>query len=172
MRVAKRLDFEVLLEAAGRGEVKEAEKRLASLMKQRAQLQRELDQVKADIRKAQAEIAKPVRAAIRAARELGVEVPEDYQNPRVGNGVRRGRFYWEAKGLVPKQEEVSRAMWRLSKDSGGSAGRDGQGILTVAEFWSLVKEQTGKTQDELELGEKVLVELPNGREVTFQKVEE
>lgn len=50
-----------------------------------------------------------------------------------------GKFSWQSNGMVPFQAEVSRAMWRLSAGSGGSAGKKGEAVLTADEFWALVK---------------------------------
>lgn len=168
--MAKKLTFEVLLEAAGRGKVDEWEQELKSLSDKRAELEAELDELRADIKQVQREIMKPVRAAAKAAKELGVEVPVKYSKRRLSvNGGSKGSYRWETDGLITKQEGVSRAMWRMSRGSGGSAGRDGKGILTAAEFWALVEEQTGKTEADLSPGEKLEVILPNGRQVQLHK---
>jgi hypothetical protein len=58
-------------------------------------------------------------------------------------------------------------MWRLSRVSGGTAGKRGEGVLSAGEFWALVK----LDEDKVRLGEKHTVTLPNGKEVLFEKVE-
>ena len=169
------LDFKALLEAAGKGEVEKLEDKKATLEEDRGNLQAELSEVQTQLVKVERELLAHIKAATSAARQLGVEVPEEYQNRQAstkGGGRQGGKFRWESNGLMPKQEGVSRAMWRLSKGSGGSAGREGQEVLTVDEFWALVESQTGQTEEEIKLGEKVKVDLPNGREVVVQKVED
>lgn len=107
------------------------------------------------------------------AREIGLEVPEEYNKVTVRRGSRSaGKYMWHAEGLEPKQQEPSRAMWRLSRGSGGSAGSNGEGVLKVDEFWALVEEQTGKTEADLEIGDSIEVTLPNERALRVEKVEE
>ena len=125
-----------------------------------------------DLSEIEGQIAAPIKNAVRAAQILGVEVPTKYQGVRVsgtGEGKRPlGKFSWACNGMVPFQAEVSRATWRLSAGSGGSAGKKSEAVLTADEFWALVKLDESKVK----LGEKNTVTLPNGKVVTFQKTEE
>lgn len=121
-------------------------------------------------------LQKPVREAIRAAELLGVPVPAEYQaqvrRPAASGNSNGGRpaggYLWQPEGKPAFQAEVSRAMWRLSKGSGGTAGAKGEGVLSASEFWSLVKAQVGKSN--LEPGESVEVVLPNGQRVRVTRV--
>jgi len=93
-------------------------------------------------------------------------VPEQYRSLKAGltNGSRsQGKFDWEGKGFVPFKAEVSRAMWRLSQGSGGCAGKKGEGVLSAAEFWALVKVDEAVVR----VGEKHTITLPNDKEVTL-----
>ena len=135
-------------------------------------MQTRLATVNREISDIEVQIATPIRNAIKAAQLLGVDVPEKYKAIKVngtGEGKRsQGKFRWESAGLVPFQAEVSRAMWRLSTGSGGSAGKNGEGVLTAPEFWALAKLDESKVK----LAEKNSVTLPNGKAVVFQRVEE
>jgi len=178
------LTFQELLKQAQAKVGPEAQKAAEELAKVRteaakieekiATLQKELAEKRSRIRELEAVANQAIRQAIQAAQLLGIEIPEEYymsakKVSNNGNGQRsKGKYYWESPGLAPFQAEVSRAMWRLSHGSGGSAGKNGEGVLTVEEFWSLV----GRHEDSIALGEKITVTLPNGRRVTFQKIEE
>jgi len=107
---------------------------------------------------------------------VGIEVPAEYLSQlrrpaRSGNG-NGGRpsasYFWKPEGLTPQTYSVSRAMWAYSKGSGGSAGAQGEGILTSDEFWRLFEEQTGRAN--LEPGEEETVTLPNDRILTLQRL--
>jgi hypothetical protein len=58
-------------------------------------------------------------------------------------------------------------MWRLSPGSGGSVGKHGEGALSSEEFWAMVK----LDEQKVEVGEKHTVVLPNGKEISWQRVE-
>ena len=171
--MAHKLKFADLLQSASPDDVGELEKELDELTAEEEVIQERLDKVRKSIREVEGKLTAPVRSAIRAARELGIAIPEDYQKVTTAQSNRSaGKYTWFVEGLEPKQQEPSRAMWRLSKGSGGSAGSNGEGVLRVDEFWALVEEQTGKTEADLDIGDSIEVTLPNEREVTFQKVEE
>jgi len=159
----------------------------AELTAERAKLAAEVDKLEAKLTAAKSNLAivlaklqDPVRQATKAALLMGIEVPDEFAaktgkpNGKPANG---GSFKWEpgalpngnrTEDLTPKEWEISRAMWALSKGSGGSAGRDGEGVLSAAEFWALVKDQTGKS--ELAPGEVVALVLPNGRPVQVSRL--
>jgi hypothetical protein len=59
---------------------------------------------------------------------------------------------------------MSRAMWRLSQGSGGSAGREG--VLTAGEFRKLLGK---KALTRLQAGDELTVTLPNGVEVAVAR---
>lgn len=173
------VDFQDLLDqAAAKGGIEwtglESEKRQAEARVR--ELEDELASVRRRLAELENALQRPVREAIKAAEVLGIAVPTEYQaavrRPGAsanGNGGRpAGGYLWEANGKGGFQAEVSRAMWRLSKGSGGTAGAKGEGVLSAAEFWALVKEQTGKTN--LEAGESVEVILPNGQKVKVTRV--
>ena len=169
------ITFTQLLKVAGNGETEKLEEKREALEKKLVNLQARVVEAQREISEVEIALSAPIRSAVKAAKELGIEVPEKYAEvtrTNRGRGRSPGKYMWESNGLMPKQEDISRAMWRLSKGSGGSAGNEGQEVLTVAEFWALVKEQVGKTEEELELGEKIKVNLPNGREIEFRKIEE
>jgi len=160
--------FQELLATVGKADVSELQARKEKLEKRRAELQAKLAEVQRELQQVESELNAPIRQAVKAAKLLGIEVPEQYRQQANGNGNRsQGRYYWEAKGQVPFQAEVSRAMWRLSQGSGGSAGKNGEGVLTAEEFWRL----TGMVEEQAELGKKYQVTLPNGKQVTFQRIE-
>lgn len=169
--MAKTVDFEDLLELASKGrgaDLAKLEERRTVLEAKRSQLQKELAQVNEELSKVESEISAPIRQAVKAASELGVDVPAKYLNGMKSDSQRsKGKFLWEVPGQVPFQAEVSRAMWRLSRGSGGTAGKNGEGVLTSGEFWSLV----GITEAQMPVGERRSVTLPNGRAVTFQRLE-
>lgn len=166
--MGEKVTFEQLLATVGRANMEELRARKEKLEKKRAELQARLAEVQKELQEVEQELQAPLREALKAAKILGIEVPAEYQKPDNGNGKNHGKYYWEAKGQIPFKAEVSRAMWRLSQGSGGSAGKNGEGVLTVQEFWALV----GLKPEELELGRTYEVRLPNGREIKFQKLEE
>lgn len=169
---------DLVAQAAAKGGVEWA--RLESEKREAEARVRELEEQLATVRQRLAELEaalqKPLREAVKAAEVLGIPVPAEYQaqvrRPAASgnsNGARpSGGYLWEPQGKASFQAEVSRAMWRLSKGSGGSAGAKGEGVLSAAEFWALVKEQTGKAN--LEAGESVKVTLPNGQQVKVTRV--
>lgn len=166
--MAEKLTFEQLLSQVGKADVGELQAKREKLERRRAELEEKLGEVQSQIREIDVELNAPLRDAIKAAKLLGIEVPEQYQLKANGNGGRSsGKYRWECPGQVPFKAEVSRAMWRLSRGSGGSAGKNGEGVLSAPEFWSLA----GISEAEVRLGEKYTVTLPNGREVVFQRVE-
>lgn len=163
-----KVNFGQLLAATGETDLQELQSRKSTLEKKRVKLQAELAQVQKELQQVQAELNAPIRNAVKAAKLLGIEVPEEYKTTGSNNGGKsKGKYYWEAPGQVPFQAEISRAMWRLSPGSGGSAGKNGEGVLTVAEFWGLV----GLTEEEVKVGAIHTVSLPNGKEVAFQRME-
>jgi len=175
------MTFETLLEVARQQAgnqvdpktLEKAHKRVQDLSGKLAQVQAELAQAKKELAELEKAANIYVRKAADAARALGLPIPEQYLKIKTvnSNGNRTpGKYYWESPGLKPFQAEISRAMWRLSHGSGGSAGLNGEGVLSADEFWTLVEAQTGSKS--LSLGESITVDLPNGRTVTCQKVEE
>ncbi len=171
--MADTLTFEALLAAAAEDDTEKLEAELQELKAERVELRDQLQEVEGRIRGLESQLAVPVSKAVRAARELGIEVPDEHQRVRTSTSRRSsGKYIWHCDGLKTMQQEVSRAMWRLSRGSGGSGGNNGEGTLLVDEFWALVKEQTGSTEYDIEPGDKVTVKLPNDREVTFERVEE
>ncbi len=164
--------FEQLLECTASGDIDKLQAKKDALTGERTKLQEKLARINRDLADIEAQIVAPIRNAARAAQLLGIEVPEKYKTVRV-NGASDskrplGKFYWESAGVMPFQAEVSRAMWRLSQGSGGSAGKKGEGVLTAQEFWAISKLDESKVK----LAEKNTVTLPNGKIVTFQKIEE
>lgn len=165
--------FGALLELASKGkgaDISKLEERKAVLEARKAKLQAELGKVNEELGEIEAQLQAPIKAAIKAARELQIEVPAQYL--RNGNGKgdcprSQGKYLWEVSGQVPFRAEVSRAMWRLSRGSGGSAGRNNEGILTAAEFWQLL----GLKEEQLAVGERKTLVLPNGKTVVFQRLE-
>ena len=171
--MADTLGFEALLKAAADDDTEKLEGELEKLESERDELNSKLDSVKVRISTIETTLAVPLKKALKAARELGIEVPEQYRTIRTGSNSRSaGRYLWHSQGITGFQAEPSRAMWRLSRGSDGSGGSNGEGILLVDEFWALVKEQAQKTEADIEPGEKVTVKLPNDREVTLEKVKE
>lgn len=167
-----KMTFDQLLATAGNGDLEKLRAKKAALESEKARLQEKLTKVNRDLWDIDAQISSPVRNAIKAAGILGIEVPEAYKKVKVngsGEGKRtQGKFTWESNGMVPFQAEVSRAMWRLSAGSGGSAGKKGEGVLTADEFWKLA----GCDASTAKLGDKNTVTLPNGKAITYQKIEE
>jgi hypothetical protein len=167
-----KMTFDQLLATAGNGDLEKLRAKRAALESEKARLQEKLTKVNRDLWDIDAQISSPVRNAIKAAGILGIEVPEAYKNVKAngsGEGKRaQGKFAWESNGMVPFQAEASRAMWRLSAGSGGSAGKNGEGVLTTDEFWKLA----GCDASAVKLGEKHTVTFPNGKVVTYQKIEE
>ena len=171
--MAHTIVFEDLLQSVSPDDVGELEKELDELKAEEEAIQERLSKVRTAIREVEGKLTAPVRSAIKAARELGIAIPDEYEIVTTGQGNRSaGKFMWYAEGLEPKQSEPSRAMWRLSRGSGGSAGSNGEGVLKVDEFWALVEEQTGKTEADLEIGDSIEVTLPNERALRVEKVEE
>jgi len=174
--MADTVDFRALMATVsnnGDSNLDEVEEELQQLEGQKAELQEQLDRVNDRMQELQGERAKVVRRAVSAAKELQIEVPEEYRQLTTGGGGNRstGQYEWSADGIKTKRQTVSRAMWRLSKGSGGSAGTEGQGVLRAGEFWGLVREQHGVAEEDLTAGDELQVELPNGREVTVTKVQ-
>lgn len=166
------VSFEQLLESVASGDVEKLQAKRTALQSEKVKLQTNLGKVNRDLADIEGQIAVPIRNAVKAAQLLGVPVPEKFQGIRVsgmGEGKRsQGKFSWQSNGMVPFQAETSRAMWRLSSGSGGSAGKKGEGVLTADEFWHLAKLDESK----LKLGDKNTITLPNGKVVEFQKIEE
>ena len=164
------MTFEDLLASVSQGDIATIQSKKTALQSEKVKLQEKLTKVNRDLFDIEAQICAPIRNTIKAAQLLGVTVPEKYQGVKVNGGEGKrslGRYYWESAGTMPFQAEVSRAMWRLSQGSGGSAGRKGEAVLTADEFWALVKLDEAKVK----IGEKNSVALPNGKIVGFQKVE-
>jgi hypothetical protein len=164
--------FDWLLESVAQGDAEKLQGKKAALQSEKVKLQEKLTKVNKDLFEIEAQIVSPIRNAMKAAQLLGVEVPEKYRTMKFGatnsSGKRSpGKFYWECTGVMPFQAETSRAMWRLSHGSGGSAGRKGEAVLTADEFWAAVKLDESK----LKLGDKNTATLPNGKTVTFQRIE-
>ncbi len=162
--------FESLLESIGQGDIDRLQAQKAGLVAERAKLQDKLAKMNKERHEVEMQLVSPLRNAILAAELLNIEVPEQYRTLKAGlaNGSRsQGKFDWSGKGFMPFKAEVSRAMWRLSQGSGGSAGKKGEGALSAVECWALVKIDEAAVK----VGEKHTVTLPNGKEVTFQKVE-
>ena len=123
----------------------------------------------------------PVKAAVKAAELLGLEVPEEYRTPAhspAGSGFGEG-YLWQASplpgdnrssDLAAREMTVSRAMWAYSKGSGGSAGKSGEGILSSQEFSALLGNQTGSP--DIKPGATVKVTLPNGRELKVTRLKQ
>ena len=167
------VSFKELLESTATGDVEKLESKKVALQSEKVKLQDKLGKINRDLVDIEAQLVSPIRNAVKAAQILGIEVPEKYRTMKLGatngsNSRSLGKFSWACNGMVPFQAEVSRAMWRLSAGSGGSAGKKGEAVLTAPEFWALVKLDESKVK----LGEKSTVTLPNGKVVTFQKTEE
>lgn len=167
--MAKTITFEELLQVVSKADRSGLESKRAALEAKKSQLQKELAQVNEELAKVESELLAPIRQAVRAAKELGIPVPEGYlNNGRKADSPRpKGKFFWEVEGQVPFQAEVSRAMWRLSRGSGGTVGKAGEGVLSSEEFWNLV----GIPEAQMPVGEKRTVTLPNGKTVSFQRLE-
>lgn len=178
------ITFEALLEAArlqengvDPGRLEEARRKVEKLREKFELVRGQLDQARKELVELEKASQTYIKRAIDAAKALGLEIPQEYRQEyrkvRAGNGNgnrSNGKYYWEPYGQKPFRAEISRAMWRLSQGCGGSAGKNGEGVLSVEEFWQLVESQTGKSQ--LALGEKIRIELPSGKVVEVQKVEE
>ena len=171
--MAVEVTFEILLAAAGADNMDELDSQLAKLADRENRLLAELKEVQKETERLSEERAIPIRAAVRAAKQLGIEVPKQYLDHRKTPGNRKSkvRYEWSSPGCKTTRETVSSAMWRLSKGSGGSGGNDGQGVLLSEEFWTLVKRQLDKEEHEIEAGEALTLDLPNGRVVTFRSVD-
>ena len=170
--MSARTSFDELLTTAANGDLEGLRAKRTALDQKKADLLFKLAEVTLEIRELDTEIMTPVKNAIKAAQLLNVEIPEKYQsikpNGNGGEGKRsKGKFYWESNGTMPFRAELSRAMWRLSRGSGGTAGKKGEGVLTADEFWTAVKLDEGG----IKLGEKHTVTLPNKKVVVFEKVE-
>ena len=170
------IQFEDLLGTVnnnGDSDLDEVEEELKELEAERKRRYEELSEVESKIREIKIQRNKAVRKAVKAAEQLGLEVPEEYKNLKSSTSSRKskGKYEWSAEGVKTKQQTVSSAMWRLSKGSGGSAGSNGQGVLRSGEFWQLIEEQTGKSEEDIEAGDELTVELPNERVITFRRVE-
>ena len=135
-------------------------------------LESELARHKTDLAHIKDKLQTPLKQALQAAKLLGIDVPEEYQNLAQATSTRTngGEYLWQAdplpgstrtSELLPKTMNIARAMWALSRGSGGSAGKSGEGILTSEEFFALLKQQTGL--DELKPGQTVELVLPNER---------
>lgn len=165
-------------------QAQKAEKQLGKVMNEIKDLEEKITQLQSKLaeKRVQAKELKAaafsaVKDAIKTAEILGVEIPIEYlsmvktsnSGNGNGNGRSKGKYYWEAYGRTPFQAEISRAMWALSAGSGGQAGKNGEGVLTVEEFLALMETQAGKR--ELAVGDKATVTLPNGREITVTRLE-
>jgi len=170
------VDFEALIGTVGvksGSDVSELKDELEKLENRKDQLQKELSETTDRMRQLKEQRSISVRKAVKAADQLGIEVPERYRklaNTYRGRS-RSGKYEWKTEGLKRKKQSVSAAMWRLSKGSGGSAGSENTGILLSGEFWNLVREQTNKTEDDIGPGDELTVVLPNGRKIRFTKVQ-
>jgi len=167
--------------AAGQGkDIDQLTKERDILAKQLSKLEQSIAVAKSDLAKVTAKLQEPIRQAIKAASLIGVEVPEEYRIEPVHNGLKSssgGAYRWtpgplpgstSQENLAPRDWPISRALWYLSKGSGGSTGKNGEGVLSAVEFWALVKTQTNKS--ELAVGESVTVEFPNMRKVKVSRL--
>ncbi|MDP2858383.1 MAG: hypothetical protein Q8P50_10455, partial [Bacillota bacterium] len=162
------LSFNDLLAKAsanGGQSIDELEGEKVKLTVEIGELERQLAAFRVRLREVEALIAAPVKAAVKAAAALGIAVPDTYKAaaPKASTEGRKrtaGSYRWEpqplpgsnpSEDLTAKEMELSRGLWAYSKGSGGSAGKGGEGVLTVGEFKELLQAQTGKT--ELEPGE-------------------
>ncbi len=164
-----KMTFDQILETVGQEDIDKLRTRRGDLQKQRATLQERLGKVTKELQEVEVQLNLPVKNAVKAAQLLGIEVPEEYKKA-AGNGGGdgpRGKYYWEMTGHMPFRADISRAMWRLSPGSGGSVGKHGEGALSSEEFWALVK----LDEEKIPVGEKHVVTLPNGKEVSWQRVE-
>ena len=151
------------------------------LTKQQKDLSRTITKLEAELAQSKTELADikdklqtPLKQAFQAAKLLGIDVPDHYQSlaQPASSRTNGGEYLWQAEPLpgstrtaelLPKNMNIARAMWSLSRGSGGSAGKSGEGILTAEEFFALLKQQTG--HDELKPGQSVELILPNERKV-------
>lgn len=166
---------------------KELWEKAEELSKKMDEIAKQLDEIYGEIRAIEEEEKEILIKAMQVAEILHLEIPEEYQEKieKIRQGEERkkqeeekrkqeelqkkrgersrGKFLWKPEGRKQFQAEISRAMWRISRGSGGSAGDDG--VLTVKEFIDLI----GFNPDTLEVGKEVTVTLPNKLKVTFAK---
>ena len=175
--------FDELLATAGNGDLEELQARKNSLDQEKADLLFKLAEVTLQIRELDAAIMVPTRNAVRAAELLNVEVPAQYKvsapKGKSPEGRKRsvGTYRWEpqplpdsgrTEDLTPRVMELSRGLWAYTRASGGSAGRNGEGVVSVGEFRDLLQAQAGK--GELEPGESTCMKFANGRTVKLTRL--
>lgn len=168
---------------------KELWEKAEELSKKMDEIAKQLDEIYGEIRAIEEEEKEILIKAMQVAEILHLEIPEEYQEKieKIRQGEERkkqeeekrkqeelqkkrgersrGKFLWKPEGRKQFQAEISRAMWRISRGSGGSAGDDG--VLTVKEFIDLI----GFNPDTLEVGKEVTVTLPNKLKVKFTKIQ-
>ncbi len=133
-------------------------------------LQEELMRATSQLEDIRSSVVRRLEGALRAADILDVDAPEELWD-RLKSltstiGRSPGGYFWRPQRRVPFQAGISRAMWRLSLDSGGSAGD--RGVLTSSEFKKLIGR---KRLRDLEAGREVHADLPNGLKVTVTRAE-
>ena len=143
--------------------------KLEELHREINQLRSLLDEKRIELMELQRDIRSRIDGAIRVAGMLGIEAPTDATSSlgqlSIGDfTVPTGGYIWRPAGRVSFRASISRAMWRLSAGSGGSAGTGG--VLTAREFRRFVG---NKAWAKLVSGEELTIVLPNGLTVSIAK---
>ena len=143
--------------------------RLEKLHSEIAELTSKLNDKRIELIELQSDIRRRMDGALQVATMLEVEVPDDARhtlaNLRPPNiNLPSGGYVWRPAGRVAFRSGISRAMWRLSAGSCGSAGRTG--VLTSAEFRRLIGK---KAWASLVSGDELTLTLPNGLTLSVAK---
>ncbi len=93
VRMAKTLQFEQLMESAPSEDTNELKKELEELQAEEEALKERLTEVRKSIRGVEAKINEPIKKAVAAARELGLEIPDEHNKVTVRRGNRLAGKY-------------------------------------------------------------------------------
>jgi len=136
-------------------------------------LQQRLNEYRTKIRELEGKVNEAVAKAITAAKALNIEIPEQYlKMKKTGNGNgngKSGKYWFEFEGRKAFRGSLTDGLWRLTKGC-GTAGRNGEKVMTAEEFWTFFKSQTG--EDKMELSKKYYLEFANGEKGYIQLLEE
>ena len=173
---AGKVTFDLLLAATGGGtdmdELENAKQKAESRV---SELEQELTTARGELKSARDELNEPIRRAIRAARELNVEIPEKYAGVAVGksSGAKSKagnghKYAFTTNGREPVTYSLSEAAWYYSKDCGGT---NKLGRMTADELRTHIESETGVTPEVMELQDTVSFTLPNGKEYTMERIQ-
>ena len=173
---AAKVTFDLLLAATGGGTDREELESVRVKAESRVrELEQELVIARGELKSVNDELNEPIRRAIRAARELDVEVPEQYLavgvgksgggKSKAGNG---NKYRFISNGRAPVTYSLSDASWYLTKGCGGT-NKDGR--FNADELRNFIHQQTGTNPEDMGMNDKVDFSLPNNKTLTMERVQ-